>query len=170
MAMIRRYIEDGLRQRAEHGIKIRQPLATATIEVYTDWLSNQGNDHLLGILEEELNIKKGHVVQSKSDSLKNEIVIDWNITPELRREGLSREVIRYTQAARKESGLNVDDRIELSFVADGELQQAIEEYASTIANETLAVELTNDTYEYRTVVKVDDQELRISLRKHSSNQ
>lgn len=170
MAMIRRYIEDGLRQRAEHGIKIRQPLATATIEVYTDWLSNQGNDHLLGILEEELNIKKGHVVQSKSDSLRNEIVIDWNITPELRREGLSREVIRYTQAARKESGLNVDDRIELSFVADGELQQAIEEYASTIANETLAVELTNDTYEYQTVVRVDDQELRISLRKHSSNQ
>lgn len=168
MAMIRKYIEDGLRQRAERGVKIRQPLASATIEVYTDWLSNVGNDHLLGILEDELNIKKGHVVQSKSDSLSHEIVIDWDITPELRREGLSREVIRHTQAARKESGLNVDDRIDLSLTADGELRQAIEEHAHTIANETLAVSLTNESYEYGTIVKVEGLELKVSLQKHST--
>ena len=166
MAMIRRYIEDGLRQRAERGIKIRQPLAGATISVHTEWLSNQGNDHLLGILEDELNIKKGHVVQAKGDLVNYGIEIDWEITPELKREGLMREVIRHVQAARKNADLNVDDRIKLSLSADdADLVKSIEEHRETIAAETLAVEITDATYAYATEVSVEGASLTVSLQK-----
>lgn len=170
MAMIRRYIEDGLRQRAEHGVKIRQPLAGATIEVHTDWLSNKGSDHLLGILEDELNIKKGHVVQAKGDVLSHGIEIDWNITPELRREGLMREIIRHIQAARKSAGLNVDDRINLALmVLPGdeakELEQAINEHSKTIGEETLTKAFQDVQGSYDATVKIEGMELRICLEK-----
>lgn len=167
MAMVRKYIEDGLRQRAERGVKIRQPLAGATIHVTTDWLSNMGNDHLLGILEEELNIKKGHVVQAKGEMLGGGIEIDWSITPELKREGLMREVVRHVQAARKNAGLNVDDRIVLGLVSeDEELSSAIDEHSTVIEAETLAVELGSVGDDgYSADVTVEGKVLHLWLKK-----
>jgi len=168
MTMIRKYIEDGLRQRAEQGIKVRQPLASATIDVYTaEW----PND-LVDIIAEELNVK--HVVQGKeftNDAQTNDrkIKIDWHITDELRREGMMREVIRNVQQARKQAGLQVDDRIELSLVTeDKDLAEAVTEHAETIAAETLANSLVHTALSgeaHETAAKVDGAGLQVQLRK-----
>src|SRR5262249_17895956 len=67
------------------------------------------------------------------------VALETQITPELRREGLAREVIRLVQDARKADGLEVSDRIELWWHAgDGDLRAALAEHGELIAGEVLA--------------------------------
>jgi len=69
------------------------------------------------------------------------VALDLDITPELRREGLAREVIRLVQDARKTDGLEVSDRITLHWQAsDPDLTAALTEHGQLIAGEVLATE------------------------------
>jgi len=69
------------------------------------------------------------------------VALDIAISPELRREGLAREVIRLVQEARKGDGLEVSDRITLHWsTADPELAAALTGHAPMISAEVLAVD------------------------------
>jgi len=69
------------------------------------------------------------------------VALEATITPELRREGYAREVVRLVQDARKGDGLDVSDRISLCWsTGDPELAAALTEHASLIAAEVLAVD------------------------------
>jgi len=70
------------------------------------------------------------------------VALDLEISPELRRAGLVRDVVRLVQEARKGAGLDVSDRIELWWAADGELQESLQDGALTLAEEVLAVSVT----------------------------
>ena len=61
------------------------------------------------------------------------VALDLELTPELVRAGLAREVVRLVQEARKTSGFDVSDRITLVWQADGELAEALREHASAVA-------------------------------------
>jgi len=67
------------------------------------------------------------------------VALEVTITPELRREGLAREVVRLVQDARKGDGLDVSDRISLQWSAtDPELIAALTEHGPMISAEVLA--------------------------------
>ena len=66
------------------------------------------------------------------------VALDTRVTPELRREGLARDVVRLVQNGRKAAGLDVADRIDLSITGSGELAAAIAEHGAAIAREVLA--------------------------------
>ncbi len=69
------------------------------------------------------------------------VAIEVTITPELRREGLARDVVRLVQEARKGDRLDVSDRIRLRWsAADPEMRAALTEHAELICAEVLAVE------------------------------
>ncbi len=69
------------------------------------------------------------------------VALDLAITPELRREGLAREVIRLVQDARRTEGLDVSDRITLWWRSgDPEVTRALSEHGQLIAGEVLAAE------------------------------
>jgi isoleucyl-tRNA synthetase len=69
------------------------------------------------------------------------VAIDTTVSPELRREGLAREVIRLVQEARKQDGLDVSDRIWLRWSsADPDVVAALTEHAALIAREVLAAD------------------------------
>ncbi|GAA1153202.1 isoleucine--tRNA ligase [Streptomyces javensis] len=69
------------------------------------------------------------------------VALDLEITPELRRAGLARDAIRLIQEARKNSGLDVADRIALRWQSsDEELRQALADHAALIADEVLATD------------------------------
>ena len=69
------------------------------------------------------------------------VAIDITVSPELRQEGLAREVIRLVQEARKNDGLEVTDRIWLRWSADDpDMVMALTEHAALIAGEVLAVD------------------------------
>ncbi len=70
------------------------------------------------------------------------VALDLTVTPELRRAGLAREAVRLFQDARKRSGLDVTDRIELWWqagTAGGELEAALVGHADMVSREVLAV-------------------------------
>ena len=150
MARVREYINEGLSLRAKDGLKVRQPLACVTVP-------EKGKTFdFTPILLEELNVK--HVVYGGS------VAIDTEITPELKREGLAREIIRHVQSARKKAGLSVDDRITLQLeTEDIELRQAIDECATVITTETLAA--FGKTDKNLSTVKIEGVELSICMAK-----
>ncbi|MEU8869694.1 isoleucine--tRNA ligase [Streptomyces javensis] len=72
------------------------------------------------------------------------VALDLEITPELRRAGLARDAIRLIQEARKNSGLDVADRIALRWQSsDDELRQALVDHAALIADEVLATDFAS---------------------------
>lgn len=151
METVREYVNQALSLRAKERVKIRQPLASVTVPSLGRFVNFED------ILTEELNVK--NVVQGA------ELTLDFDVTPALKREGLSREVIRHIQSARKAAGLNVDDRINLSLRAEGDLQAAINEHREVVAAETLATQVSDAAFAHATTVQVEGQELHISLEK-----
>jgi len=162
MAFAREVINQGLSQRAAAGIKVRQPLQSIRFEHAPEVFKDVDPEYEYMIMQ-ELNVKQVTYDTSEGEL---QVALELSITPELRREGLMREVVRYVQNARKKAGLNVDDRIVLCLVTDDdELQQAIDEHAETITAETLAVSLGPVDASYEVSEEVDGKSLVITLKK-----
>ena len=66
------------------------------------------------------------------------VALDLELTEDLRREGLAREVVNRVQGLRKDSGLALDDRIVLGLEAEGALAEAVDIHWELIAGEVLA--------------------------------
>ncbi len=154
MEAVRDYVNQALGIRAKERVKIRQPLTSVTVPSLGEFVDFES------ILTEELNVKR--VI--KGDTL----ALDLVITPELKAEGLSREVIRHIQAARKNAGLQVDDRISYSLKTDdGALGRAIAEHVAAISAEVLgeASRAVLQSPRYEVTVAVEGVELSIALDK-----
>ncbi len=153
METVRDYVNTGLSIRAKERQKVRQPLASVTVPSLGKFVNFED------ILTEELNVK--------TVKLGTELALDLAMTPELRREGLMREIIRHVQNARKQAGLNVDDRIMLSLDAETEeLHDAITTFKDDIAKETLAEKITmNTAYDFSTEATIENASLTVSLQK-----
>ncbi len=175
MSRTRELINNGLSLRMkqdEHqvSIKVRQPLQCAA------YAGAKLAEYYEQIMAEELNVKEIRWIESLDEHLadydvtegvikpESWVEISKHLTPELKREGLMREVIRHVQSARKKAGLQVDDRIMLQLVThDEQLRQAIDEYAEVIAAETLATFGQGDAY--LTTVAIEGAELQITLQR-----
>ena len=170
MNSVRSIVKEGLSMRAKANIKVRQPLDKVILYGKDFGFVGELNRTFdyMGLIKDELNVK--HVKLRPEDDREDKIDIDMEITPELKREGLMREIIRHVQSARKKAGLQVDDRIELGITSsDSEITQAVDMFADTIKAETLAVKLgsaaADDMEKYD--VKVDGKPVEIYLRKHN---
>ena len=69
------------------------------------------------------------------------IALDVTVTPELRREGIAREIVNRVQNIRKQSGFEVTDRIRLEFSPCEATDEAIREYSDYISRQVLASSL-----------------------------
>ena len=169
MNALRTAVNDGLSKRASEGIKVRQPLASVKlINTISQDTPAEVAQFLIDIAKDELNVKSVEIVtDSESESAQPSVVYDLTITPELKREGLMREIVRHVQSARKQAGLQIDDRIVLSISSDdSEISQAIDAFADVIKSETLAVELNsvvNESEKYD--AKIEGKLVEISLKK-----
>ena len=169
MNALRTAVNDGLSKRASEGIKVRQPLASVKlINTISQDTPAEVAQFLIDIAKDELNVKSVEIVtDSESESAQPSVVYDLTITPELKREGLMREIVRHVQSARKQAGLQIDDRIVLSISSDdSEISQAVDVFADVIKSETLAVELNSvadksEKYD----AKIEGKLVEISLKK-----
>ena len=169
MNALRTAVNDGLSKRASEGIKVRQPLASVKlINTISQDTPAEVAQFLIDIAKDELNVKSVEIVtDSESESAQPSVVYDLTITPELKREGLMREIVRHVQSARKQAGLQIDDRIVLSISSDdSEISQAADTFADVIKAETLAVELNSVADESEKYdAKIEGKLVEISLKK-----
>ncbi len=130
MRRLRELVEDGLAARKDAGIRVRQPLASATIA------GEPLDAQLELIFADELNVKR--VSYAASTDGHPGVSLDTTITDELRLEWLARELSRAVNDLRRKAGLRVEDRIALLIDADGDLRRAVDANRDYLAGETLA--------------------------------
>jgi len=94
------------------------------------------------------------------------VAVDAQVTPELRREGMAREVVRRVQAMRKAAGFDISDRITIYYEAESEFAQIFHDWAAYIQAETLSTALVAGTAPegaYRETHDLDGKRLQLGV-------
>ena len=152
MKRCRQIITDALALRMqksekEEQIKIRQPLSKLVYD------GDKLNSFYEQIIAEEVNVKR--VENGK------EFALDKTLTPELREEGMARELIRAVQSARKHAGLAPGDKIKLSVSID-----LPKDYTGLIKSEVGAESVSKkEVYSFKEDAKLNGEVVAISLEK-----
>jgi isoleucyl-tRNA synthetase len=120
-----------------------------------------GDEHVLGADELTLALQplEGYEVEAEAG---HAVALQLELDDELRQEGLAREIVHAVQNARKEAGLDISDRIELSLGGDEELLAAARAHEPYVAGEVLATSVAYDEAE-AAPVRVDGRDLRIAV-------
>lgn len=92
------------------------------------------------------------------------VILDTEITEDLKDEGYAREFISKIQNLRKDSGFEVTDRINISYDADADLAKSLDKFAEDIKKETLADKLEQTNLDVNPI-ELNDKEIKISLER-----
>jgi isoleucyl-tRNA synthetase len=124
-------------------------------------ISIDGSEHPLSADDVQLVLQplEGYRVERSGT---HAVALNLELTPELRREGLAREVVHAVQAARKAAGLNVEDRITLVLGGSEELLEAARAHEDYVAGETLALSVSYDGVDGEPA-SIEGQELLIKV-------
>ena len=92
--------------------------------------------------------------------------MDVNISPELKKEGVSRELVNRIQNIRKDSGLEVTDRIDIEILSQEDIDTAVSDNEQYIKEETLAdsIRIVN-SMDNGTKIEFDGMETSIGIIK-----
>lgn len=118
MENVWKLIAQGLAVRDEKKIKLRQPLARATVGVKLD-------DALAKIVADELNVE---VVEYGKLPEGVYVELDTQITPELEKKGVLRELVRTVNNMRKKQGLTIKDMVTVHYSTDDALLKEVISY------------------------------------------
>src|ERR1035437_2533689 len=147
-------------ERSRAQLKVRQPLQGAVVP--GESLSHDVEKVVL----EEVNLK-----ELSYDPTAEKVVLDTNVTYQLLLEGLARETVRMVQDLRKDSGLNVNDRVILYYSSNSpKMLDCMKELGDYVGHETLALEVNlvlNENTEVlnSTALKVGENSMWVGLRK-----
>ncbi len=119
MALVRRLAEDARSLREQKGVPIRQPLARADVQ------GAQLTEELAQVLADELNVAEVRSSQG-TEGGPARVSLDFELTPELRQEGLVRSFTRQLQDHRRQSRLKAGEPVDVLYAADDEMAAAIE--------------------------------------------
>ena len=127
----------------------------------------------LGEKKEVIKLEEVQILQQTTEGFAAEseggltVILDTRLTPELVQEGIARDIINRIQNFRKESGLEVSDRIGLSYEASGGINQVFEQYGEHICSETLAEKLEKGEkdWHFNTALTLNDSEVRLWMKR-----
>jgi isoleucyl-tRNA synthetase len=125
-------------------------------------VSIDGHDHDLGPDDLQLAMKPLDGYQLEREG-SHAVALELQLDDELRSEGLAREIVHAVQNARKDAGLEVEDRIALRLGGDAEVLAAARAYESYVRGETLAEQLTFDGDGNAAAATIDGLDLLIGL-------
>ncbi len=145
MELTKKVASLALSARTEKGIAVRQPLGKITVSGVA-----QLSPDYEQLIKDEVNVKAVDWVLADSgdsanakDQTKPElsVVLDTNITDDLKTEGWARELVRAIQDLRKEQGLTVGQKIKVTYPDTPENARAVETLGDDIRGKVGAVEL-----------------------------
>ena len=94
------------------------------------------------------------------------VALDVEVTDDLRREGIAREIVKKIQAMRKESGFDIIDRIAVEIASSEAGDAAVAQFSEYICNQVLADSITIvDNVEGDNTVELDNAVVKLSVRK-----
>ena len=95
------------------------------------------------------------------------VALDVNISEELKKEGIARELVNRIQNLRKDSGLEVTDTIDVTLLKDGIVEDAVLQNINYIKNETLTANLEfAEVVTEGSLVEFDDVTTKLCIKKH----
>ncbi len=118
MKVVRELASKGLEARMITKINVRQPLKTLRVKS-----AEQLSAQLIELIKDEVNVKE----VTFGTPIETDVQLDVVITPDLKEEGMVRELIRAIQDLRKEKGLSVNDVVALAVETDGVGRKFIED-------------------------------------------
>jgi len=123
-----------------------------------------GKDHALASDEIQLVLQplEGYQVERAGT---HAVALSLALDEGLRREGLAREVVHAVQAARKDAGLEVEDRIMLFLSGDEELLDAVRAHEDYVTGETLAISLEYGSRNGGQPTSIEGRELVIAVER-----
>src|SRR5680860_293323 len=134
MELTRKIVELGLAKRDEVGIKIRQMLGKMIVNMPTPLPEDY---HFL--IKDELNIKE--LIFNVKEGSELAIELDTDITPELKQEGIKRDLIRFINRLRQQSGLSLQDVTRTFISGNPTIEEVISKFNEDIKKETLSESL-----------------------------
>jgi len=125
MAWVRQVVNLALAERIKNNIKVKQALASLKLKnLPKQFPTSPAGSHeiiptdLAELIKDEVNIKEILIDHSTSSGqVEMQVELDLIITPELKEEGILREIIRLVQGQRKEAGLIPTDKITVAIEA-----------------------------------------------------
>ena len=185
----------GRAARSEGGIKVRQPLAEVIVSVAST-SEQESLERLKPQILEELNVKdlrvdsfqavaeldgKGYVVVSSQErTLDKEgvaqftagaylVAIPTEITQELAKEGMAREIVHRLQTMRRSAGFDIADHISTYYHGDDYAKQVMTDFADYIKQETLSEKLIDgipeDSGAFTESYKLGGREILLGVKK-----
>jgi isoleucyl-tRNA synthetase len=123
MSSVRDIVSEALLVRDTAGYKVRQPLQSVSLQQEVPLEYHE-------IILDEVNVKEVYIIENQSEV----VLLDTNITSELKKEGVFREVLRMVQSMRKKAGLVPVDPIVLVVETDEAGKNLLVEYQDKLSN------------------------------------
>ncbi|HSX24385.1 MAG TPA: class I tRNA ligase family protein [Candidatus Andersenbacteria bacterium] len=155
---VRETISQALAARAVAKIKVRQPLQTLELSSSAEEFFPED----LEMIKEEVNVKE--IRLTSGDALQ----LDTAITPELKQEGIARDIIRYVQGLRKQAGYALDDKISVALHTDNkEILDAIATHKETVISALQATNIVDVLEDADAIeeVKLEGELVTIAVKK-----
>ena len=153
-----------LAKRAETGMKIRQPLKSATVKKDASIKLSPSDNEFIEILKEEINVK-----EIIFDSAAEETVqLDTKITNELREEGIVRELIRTIQGLRQDAGFRMGDEVVLYLYIDDGLKLIINRNIDKLKTDVSARTINfarTEKFDIELETKLDEYKVWIGIKR-----
>ncbi|MBI5139218.1 class I tRNA ligase family protein [Candidatus Nomurabacteria bacterium] len=153
MKTARDIVSFGLKERQIQNLPVKQPLKKINIKVTFP-------KEFFSIIRDELNVKE--IKQDKN--LNTDVVLDSEITPELKEEGKYRELVRGLQDMRKKEGLTPSEKVSLLIYTSDEGQKLVQKFETEIKKIVLVDKIefqSNDGDE----LKIDNLVFKVKIEK-----
>ncbi len=163
MKYVQSFSSMALMQRTKHGIKVRQPLRRLSIK--HSFKTPPYWDEVKHILADEVNVKEV-ILDDKMSQDDPPIKLDTTITPELKREGMVRELTRKIQDLRKNSGLAPAEKIAFVVETDKNGRNFINTFEEEIKKATNLSAIDFAPIEGESGFDIGDLNFKISISRH----
>lgn len=152
MKKVRDVVSKGLDARVKNAVKVRQPLSVLTTGIKVE-------DEYLSLVQDEVNVKEIVFDANLGDG----VIIDLTITPELKKEGDTRELIRAVQDLRKSSGLTPKDTPSLHYFGNNDAKEFVESVTGSLTQACVLSRVVFDNSLETEDIKVGDHLIKLKI-------